>query len=339
MKFTPILRRFIPKRTSSFEFSDIHASASTIACVDLGAFDRKIPRLAPIEAVVIMEDRLPQFFLEYKNYSPDLATSLNHHGPKKVLKTQADLKRLVVQLHEQGIGVFIGFWGQYRGALGESTFWIKRHPEVRPLDSRSSDMNPLVHLHGEAMNFADYVSMQYQKLARDFDFDGLFLGDGLNGYRIFTEPDAFRDKRTTIPMWNQFYRTVANGVHAAKGLLLAYDCMGFSPFEAILHGSDYKSQALAGLDFLVVQTYPYAWGEFWLRDKNGFDFASARDHLRRVKQSLLGAHTRVFYTLEVGDSVEGWHAPREHTLRQQEEFDTLSDGKMIVWGNEMIAKL
>ena len=188
MKITPFFRRFAKGGAPQFGFSDIHASASSIACVDLGAFERKIPHLAPLEAVVIMEDRLPEFFLDYKGYNPEANTHLNRHGPKKVLKTHADLKRLIVQLHEQGIGVFMGFWGQYKGILGESTFWLKRHPEVRPLDSRSSDLNPLVHLHGEAMNFADYISLQYQKLAHDFDFDGLFFGGRIKRLQNFYRP-------------------------------------------------------------------------------------------------------------------------------------------------------
>lgn len=339
MNIFRLLRHRLPLLKRGMALEDVATGIPTLALVDLGAFTRTLPDLSHLSGVVIMEDRLPRFVLEYQGYDSAAPSWLNRHGPKKVLSTHQDLRWLVSQLHEQHLEVYLGFWAQVAGALGTTSEWIRAHPELAPLDSRSHDMNPLSYLAREGVTFAEYISRQYQQVAHDFHFDGLFLGDGFNGYRIFQDPEAFRDQRHTIPKWNNFYSQIAHMVHRTNGRLLAYDCMGFPPTEAELHGCDYRGQAYGGLDALVVQTYPHAFGEYWLKKYHGFDFASALDHLKRVKQTVRGTHCRVLYTLEVGDAIEGWHTDREAALHQQEEFDRVADGKLIVWANQMIADL
>lgn len=320
------------------DYDEIAKKDFVLACTDLGAFPKNLPKFEGIDAIVIMEDRLPRFFLEYEGYNAHADALLNRHGPLKNLSTQRDMKNLVRELQKQEIEVYLGFWGQFHGENKVTSDWMKAHPELKPFDSRSADVNPLTHLKKEGMSFAEYIGRQYRRIQRDFHFDGLFLGDGLNGYRIFFEPEAHRGKRNTAIQWNNYFQTIAGDVHRTGGKLLSYDCMGFAPEEAIMHGADYKSQAYAGLDYLVVQTYPHAWGEYWLSDKPGFDFVSAKDHLKRITNLLRGTRTKVLYTLELGDSVEKWHAPRDATLQQQQEFDQIAGGKMLVWANDIFAK-
>lgn len=80
------------------------------ACTDLGAFPRPPARLQGVEGVVVMEDRHPQFFLSFREYTPRAATGLNRHGPLHQWSTQRDLRNLVGTLHAQGVPVVIGFW-------------------------------------------------------------------------------------------------------------------------------------------------------------------------------------------------------------------------------------
>ncbi|MFA5076643.1 MAG: hypothetical protein WC480_04500 [Patescibacteria group bacterium] len=312
----------------------------TIACVDLGGFhhlgNNKL--LNKVSAVVIMEDRRPDFFVGYDHYEPHKDTTLNRHGPRQNLSTQQDLKKLVGELQQQKIKVYFGFWGQVTDNQKKMSPWIKNHPELWPEYKASQDLNPLAILGTEKMTFADYICQQYQKLQQDFGFDGLFLGDGLNGYRVFSDPTVYQDKINTTQHWNLFYYQIARKVHQLGGKLLAYDCLGREPKEALKHGADYLSQADGGLDYLVVQTYPTAWGKFWLKKFPGFDFKSCLKNLERTKELLKNTNCRVLYTLEISDSVEEWQGEARTTHKQLQKFRHHSDGKVLVWANELIAR-
>jgi hypothetical protein len=318
----------------------------TIACTDLGAYHnigKNHLKQHGIDAVVIMEDRLPDFFLTYNEFEPHKDTSLNRHGPFKLLFTQLHLKELIKELHEQGIKVYLGFWGQLFDPHKKYCLpWIDKHTELWRLhaeNNKNTDLDPLVTLMPENTSFAQIILNQFKKFKRDFDFDGLFLGDGLNGYRLFIDPNQYEDQENTKHRWTRFYKTLATGLDKIDCKLLAYDCMGFNPDRAIMHGADYLAQAEVGLHNLIVQTYPCAWGKKWLKNFKGFDFKSCEKNLKATKEKLKKTKCKTFYTLEMGDNVEGWQPKKRITKKQLKHFKNIADGKLIVWANNLFYKL
>ncbi len=310
----------------------------TIGCIDLGA-GKPIGQnkwRGVVDSVVIMSDRRPDFLVEYGVYNPLSQTRLNKHGPLNHLQTYSDLKNFIAELHKQKIKVYFGFWGLTRDQHGHSSIWFESHPEVWAEMYENSDVDPLVMLRKENISLADFIVEQYRKIKNDFDFDGLFLGDGLNGYRYFNDPRMYRDKQSTVPDWTNFYATLARGVHDSGGKLWAYDCLGLPPDQALLHGADYLAQAQAGLDYLVVQTYPTAWGKKWLKKFSGYDFVSAIKTLQATQQLLAKTSCQTFYTLEIGDRVEGWSAKPADTLQQWRRYAAYADGQMLVWANDLL---
>ena len=313
----------------------------TAVCVDLGAFSRPLPDLLGIEIVVLMEDRSPEFFLGYDGYRPNEEVPLNRHGgPANDYETQKDLKELVQELHKQGRRVFIGFWGFWADGFSQPSTWLQKHPELAPRRSDESDIgNPFAVLNPESITFAEHIANQYKKLYQDFGFDGLFLGDGLSGFRSFMHPKRYRDRSESRYEWADFYRSIAKTVHEVKGELWAYDCMGYSDLEALEHGVDYDLLAKAGLDVLVFQTYPTAWAKYFkVPGKTGlykdiYNFVC----VNRAFSSANSIH--LYYTLEMGDYREGWWPTWKDTQDQMREFQKYADGKFLVWGNETIANL
>jgi len=325
----------------------IHSdNLATIACTDLGAY-REIGKNklknTKIKTIIIMEDRLPDFYLEYDKFEPNKDTTLNRHGPFKFLFTQKHLKDLVTELQTQRIKVFIGFWGQLLDPHKKQTCsFINQHPELWRLnkeDEKNTDLDPLVTLQPEKISFAKYIVQQFQKLHQDFNFNGLFLGDGFNGYRLFTNPQKYEDQEATKNQWKKFYQKVAAGVQQQNCQLMAYDCLGLPPEKAVLHGADYLAQAQAGLDYLVVQTYPTAWGKKWLKNYPGFDFNSCLQNLQKTKNLLKGTKCKTIYTLEMGDKVEEWKPSYWTTKRQLKKFKEYANGKMLVWANDLFYDL
>lgn len=319
---------------------------TTIACTDLGAYHnigKNTLKETGINGVVIMEDRLPDFFLTYNEFEPHKDTTLNRHGPFKFLFTQNHLKELIKELHEQGIKVYLGFWGQLFDPHKKYCLpWIDTHPELWRLNNennKNSDLDPLVTLQPENTSFAQIVLGQFKKFKRDFDFDGLFLGDGLNGYRLFIDPTQYKDQEHRAKDWTRFYKTLAQGLNKLDCTLLAYDCLGFSPDEAIKHGADYVGQAQAGLNHLVVQTYPYAWGKKWLKNFSGFDFRSCQKNLKATKDKLKKTKCKIFYTLEMWDNIENWQPKKRITKKQLKYFKNHADGKLIVWANNLFYQI
>ena len=173
-------------------------------CVDLGAFDPSQPD-AGVAAwldqthgvpawVVVMEDRQPAFFHEYSGYSPDAAAPLNRHGPRQDAWTHADLKRLVDAFHARDVKVLLGYW------VHECDFVDDKHPELLIRDAtgalwmdrveKNADFSPLRRMRAdpeadvrEGERYATWSARRYAQIARDFGFDGLFLGDGAMGFR------------------------------------------------------------------------------------------------------------------------------------------------------------
>jgi len=310
----------------------------TWACVDLGAFPRPLPRLAGLQGVVIMEDRDPQFFLSFRAYDPQVETRLNRHGPLRLWSTQQDLKGLVRELHKQRLQVAIGFWNYGGGWLHRKPPWLREHTELKTLPL-SSHLNPFVRLRREGMDYAEYIARQYERLQAAFGFDGLMLGDGLCGFGSVWDPDRYANNERAIPQWTRLYRVIADGVHRTRGVLLAYDHLGFPYREARKHGVDYRMLADAGLDVLIYQSYPQAWGEYLLIEyQSRFDLNANVKNLMTVRDALAGTDVKVLYTLELGDSVERWRAAPDRTRAQMAALDPLADGRFLVWGNDIIAR-
>jgi len=318
------------------------------ACTDLGAFTtigKNNLQNSGVTGVVIMEDRIPDFFILYDKYQADADTTLNRHGPFKDLYTQKHLKELVKELQNQNIKVFLGFWGQLYDPHKNNNHnfqWMKDHPELWTLhrnDRRNSDIDALAFLQKENISFAQFIVNQFIKFKNDFNFNGLFLGDGLNGYRLFVNPHRYEDKEESKEDWTNFYKTISTGIHQLNCQLLAYDCLGLKPGKAILHGADYLAQAKAGLDYIIVQTYPTAWGKKWLKNHHGFDFKSCQNNLEKTYNKLKNTNCKVLYTLEMGDRIEEWKAKARITKKQLKYFQKISHGKLLVWANELFYRL
>jgi hypothetical protein len=330
-------RLFLRPVPRTLDYRDL-VRGRTWACADLGAFPRPLPRLPGLEGVVLMEDRDPEFFLSFRTYDPDAPTGLNRHGPLRHWSTEADLLALVRGLQAQGIRVAIGFWNYGGWALHRKARWLRAHPEVKRARF-TSHMNPFAVLR-EGGTYADYIGAQYRRLRAAFGFDGLMLGDGFCGFGSIWDPDGYRDEAATIPAWTALYRRIADAVHAAGSVLLAYDAMGLPYEEARRHGADYRQLAAAGLDILVYQSYPEAWGRHWLETyAPRFDLAASVRQLPTVRQALRGTATRLFYTLEISDAVERWMARTEAIHAQIEALDPLADGRLLVWANEVVSAL
>ena len=136
--------------------------------------------------------------------------------------------------------------------------------------------------------------------------------------------------------WSLFYGRLADFVHSKGNRLAAYSCMNYSADEARSHGVDYSAIAKAGLDFLVFQTYAFAWGEHFRLERK--DTATNLENLQSVKRQLQSQPScKVLFTTETRDSVENWRCPVEKTLRQVESYsgaDPAPDGLFVVWLNE-----
>ena len=72
--------------------------------------------------------------------------------------------------------------------------------------------------------------------------------------------------------------------------------------------------------------------------RSRFDLQANVRNLATVKDALAGTNVKVFYTLELGDSVERWRAEPERTRAQMGMLDGLADGRFLVWGNDIIAQ-
>jgi hypothetical protein len=309
----------------------------TWACVDLGAFQRPLLDLTGLEGIVIMEDRDPRFFLAFEAYDPAADTRLNRHGPLHAWSTQGDLRELVERCHAQNIKAVIGFWNYGGWMFHIKPRWLRIHRELTHV-RWTSHLYPFVRLRPEGMTYAEYIARQYARLHAAFGFDGLMLGDGFCGFGSIWDPDLYRDMAHTVPQWTEFYRVISTAVHGSSGVLLAYDQMGLSASEAREHGVDYRELVDAGLDILVYQSYPQAWGDFWLENYRGrFDLKSNTVNLTTVISALAGTHARVLYTLELGDSVERWPVAPDRTWAQMETLDPLAAGRFLVWANDVLA--
>lgn len=294
-----------------------------------------------IREIVLMEDRDPLFFLNFQNYSPSTPVPLNRHAAPqdsgREQWTMGDLKNLIGQLHGAGLKVNIGFWGHFEKA--ENNPFLQRNAAaLQPLIPGSSDLNPLSIVRdgqGREMTFADYIVAQYGKLHQAFGFDGLFLGDGLMGYRDFRDPNAPYDFSQTAPLWTDFYRRIHQGVHriTPEGKLWAYDVLGKNPADALRHGVDLAA-ITPHLDTYVFQAYGNdAWGENYMA-LPGYNLGRDQAALAALPAPL---REKTRYTVGIGDQIEGWRGTAESIGQKAHALTPHArQGSLGVWSNQAL---
>lgn len=117
--------------------------------------------------------------------------------------------------------------------------------------------------------------------------------------------------------WSNFYKTIANYLHTNRNEKLgAFSCMNYGPEQAFMHGVDYNAIVESGLDYLVFQTYDYAWGTYFKLAKK--DTMTNLQELVSLNEHLLASSTRskvkILFTAETSDSIENWQCPMAKTL-------------------------
>ncbi len=320
------------------------------ALVDLGAFDLNRLRqnqldLSPlkekgIKEVVLMEDRAPQFFLNYRHYDPGGNVPLNRHGDPKQKWQMQDMKMLIDSMHAQGIKVIIGFWGNTQDHK-KNEFVERNWSTLKPVIPISDDINPLSFVRnekGEKVPFAQYVGDQYKKLKTDFQVDGLFLGDGLMGYRAFMDPHGPYNFSEHTRVWTDFYQRVQAGVKQAgrEDTLWAYDCMANGTNEARRNGVD-----LAGItphiDNYVFQSYGNdAWGKNFMRVP-GYSLSRDQAELSTLPGNL---KQKTRYPIGLGDEVEGWKGNMKDVREKHQALRSdARKGTLGVWSTELVQTL
>lgn len=315
--------------------------------VDLGAFDLEKLNQGELDfeklnergvkQIVLMEDRDPQFFLNYKGFNSDAEVPLNRHGldtdehPRQSW-TMADMKKLIEGLHGVGIKVVIGFWGN-TGDKENNAFISRNWDAVRPVIPTADDMNYLSYVkdaEGKEMPFADYILAQYSKLNADFRVDGLFLGDGFMGFRSFIDNEAPYDASSLTPLVSDFYRRVHSGVHGidAGDTLWAYDCMGNGTDRALRNGVDLYAVA-EHIDTYVFQAYGSdAWGEEYM-GLEGYDVRRDKLQLASLPPAL---QKKTVYTVGLGDRVEGWYGTADSIKEKNTHLSAYAkQGSLGVW--------
>jgi hypothetical protein len=320
---------------------------SLAALVDLGAFDLRKLRDNKIDftafakkgigEIVIMEDRDPMFYLNYGQFEAAKEVPLNRHGNKEDKWNMSDLQDLVSRLHGAGLKVEIGFWGNSGNKDGNP--FIKRNwDNLKPVFPTSDDINPLsfvIDADGSEMPCADYIVNQFRKLNRDFKFDGLFLGDGLMGFRAFMDPEGPYTAEQFSGLWSDFYKRIRLGIKEANpdATLWAYDCLANGLQESRHNGLDLDGIA-PNIDNYVFQSYGNdAWGDGYM-NLPGYDLRRDEQQIASLPPSLK-AKTR--YSIGLGDSVEGWHGSKQGIKDKHSYLSSYAKkGTLGVWSNELL---
>lgn len=319
--------------------------------VDLGAFPLERFRAGQvdfsklsendIDSVVIMEDRAPHFFLNYRNFDPNAEVPLNRHGKSSEKWTMQDLRNLVEALHEEGIKVVIGFWGN-TGEKDKNPFVRDNWEALRPVIPTSDDINPLSFVNdenGNQISFGDYVVKQYEHLNRDFKFDGLFLGDGLMGFRSFMDPYGPYDFSDKQYLWTDFYRRVYEGLKNVDNhdTLWAYDCMANGEPSAARRNGIALQPLAKYVDNYIFQSYGNdAWGRDYMR-MPGYDVNRDARHIAALPPAL---KEKTRYSVGLGDAVEGWEGRKAWIREKHEKVSPHAHkGTLGVWSTKIFQNL
>lgn len=356
-QFHALLRKHLPPSIfarESFSFENLEAlgidMTSFNPLVDLGSFDLQQLRAGKLDAkkladagmktVTIMEDRAPMFYLNHQEFNESEPVPLNRHGNTEDVWTHTDLEHLIDMLHLAGIRVNIGFWGNMKDHE-QNPFVHKNWGAVMPVIPSSDDLNPLSFVRDEqerSIPFADYIVNQFVKLRRDFGVDGLFLGDGLMGFRSFLDPNGPYDSSNVAPLWTDFYKRISLGIKKAdpQAELWAYDCMGNGTNEARKNGVDLAAIE-PHIDRYVFQSYGNdAWGGRYMK-LPGHDLQRDKDQLTSLPDAL---KKKTLYTIGLGDKIEGWHGNSKNIKAKNEALkDDAKAGTLGVWSTHTIREL
>lgn len=321
-----------------------------IPLVDLGSFNlkklkkgklnlKKLNNLG-IKEIVIMEDRDPEFFLNYSGYFVEEKVPLNRHGDPLIKWEMQDFKKLIDKLHQAGIKVIIGFWGNVSNK-NHNTFIKNNWESLKPVISSSDDLNPLSIVkneYGQEIPFAEYVLTQYQKLKRDFEFDGLFLGDGLMGFRSFIDPYGPYDAYTINNLWTDFYKRIYQGVKKlnSKDTLWAYDCMGNGQTASQKNGLNLADIA-PFIDNYIFQSYGNdAWSEDYMY-LPGYNLNRDYLHLLSLPKAL---KLKTRYTIGLGDKIEGWEGNIQTIKSKHQKLaPEAKKGYVGIWTTKVLQEL
>lgn len=218
---------------------------------------------------------------------------------------QGDLRSLVRSLHERGVKAVLGCYltvDYLVGGRGYVSRWVKlRHPEAveenaillsaRLREDREYGVR-------EGMAYHEYFLERALRILEDFGFDGIL---------IFNPEFSSLDE---------------------DGLLKAYDRLsaGFRERGFLFMASDpcqkerlsFYAKLIPKLDFLIVQTSPWARGAFKA------DFGRGFGYFESYSRGLLalageGGRGKLLFALEFMDEQEGWFNPRvclEEELRR-----------------------
>jgi hypothetical protein len=318
--------------------------------VDLGAFNLNklrhnqldLGRLEEnnVREIVLMEDRSPIFFLNYSGYRPDGVVPLNRHSNIEETWTMQDLKNLIDDLHVHGIKFVIGFWGN-AGSRNTNPFVVRNWETLKPVIPVSDDINPLsfvVDEYGRRLPFAEYIVQQYRRLNDDFELDGLFLGDGLMGYRAFFDSDGPYYFSDMADVWTDFYRRVYTGLKETdpSDTLWAYDCLGKGSEASLTHGVD-----IAGItpyvDNYVFQSYGSdAWGEKFMA-LPGYDLERDLEAIQALPRQT---KMKTKYCAGLRDNVEGWSSTKSKIAEKHKTLSPFAGaGSLGVWSNDVFRRL
>lgn len=306
-----------------------------------GTLDFSKLKAQGVKEIVLMEDRAPQFFLNYDGYNENGIVPLNRHGDLNEQWTMKDLKKLVELARAQGIKFIIGFWGNT--ADKDNNAFVKNNWEaLKPVIPFSDDLNPLSMVkdqQGNEMTFADYIIKQYIRLQKDFGLEGLFLGDGLMGFRSFLDPEGPYDTSDFAYLWTDFYRRISEGIKKANPdtSFWAYDVMGNGPTKAKKNGV-YLPAIIRQLDRYVAQMYSIdAWGRNYMR-LPGYDLERDATQLIELFNSLPPEERKkILYAAGFGDKVEHWGSTLKDMREKHQRLHQYALGGILgVWSNDLI---
>lgn len=291
--------------------------------------------------------------------------SIDHHfkcsSGRKV--TLDDLRTLVRILHDHHKKVFYVsyFMADYRIHLkgGFSSRWItERHPELilRPnplratsylvgrgirslpwsvlaarkrINARISYVDPLVPLREdldygirEGTLYVEFLVDRLLPFMKEFNFDGF----GIYELGFYLPSECYRGgtRPSTKESNRAFYSYLHSSLEPAGLKIFSEDCFGFNFEDAMKRGTDYVSIS-DFLDYLSLQTYPYAKGRhrepIYGMTVEYFEkyIAEALQKLPSVSPSL-----QILVTMETKDEQEGWEAPVDILEREMRAWASIS---------------
>ena len=235
---------------------------------------------------------------------------------------QEDLRALVGSLHERGAKAVLGCYltvDYLVGGRGYVSRWVKvRHPEV----VKENAILLSARLRGdweygvrEGMAYHEYFLGKALRILEDFGFDGILL---------FNPEFSSLDEEGLL----EAYDNLSVGLRG-RGLLF----MASDPCQKEHLG--FYAKLIPKLDFLIVQTLPWAKGAFkadWGKGLNYFESYS-RELLALAGEEADG---KALFALEFMDEQEGWFNPRVYLNEELRRFGGLGfSGFAVAFANKL----